>query len=202
MLVGGFVFGLIVGSLADVVQKSDPGQSARVELLGKIHAYLHDNNVPGMLTRVIRTYFSNRYDMQSLFDERSMIFEPLPYKYRELLAKQLGYIGGGSTKGMLGKIPFFCDLDSWSQMKICFKLSRMIAQAPLAGLKLEHSLQQPQSDIDPKDNYLMREGQVATEMFIIMEGVISIERVNQTIYFRQPSLLMLHFSRFIGICLC
>lgn len=132
MLVGGFTFGLIVGSLADVVQKSDPGATARVELLGKIHAFLHENHVrvppsllfsstdfyrhvlgwlvqsmraslassfsstetdmfwllslqvPGKLTRVIRTYFSNLYDLQSLFDERTMIFEPLPMKYREV----------------------------------------------------------------------------------------------------------------------
>lgn len=54
MLAGGFTFGMIVGSLADVVQKSDPGSSARVKKLGKVHAFLHERGVPARTTRKVR----------------------------------------------------------------------------------------------------------------------------------------------------
>jgi hypothetical protein len=39
MLVGGFTFGMIVGSLSDMVRRSNPGDSARGKKLGFVHAF-------------------------------------------------------------------------------------------------------------------------------------------------------------------
>eukprot|EP01050_Picozoa_sp_SAG11_P031437 SAG11_NODE_9767_length_882_cov_1.106003_1_plen_157_part_00 len=87
MLVGGFTFGLIVGSLADVVQKSDPGATVRVKALGKVHAFLHERGVPSRVTRKIRSYFAAMYEHKSVFDEvRSHSPEgPAVYKTRNLV---------------------------------------------------------------------------------------------------------------------
>jgi CRP-like cAMP-binding protein len=174
MLIGGFMFGLIVGSLSDVVQKNDPGSSARVKLLGKIHAYLHFHKIPAKLTRSIRGYFSNLYDHKSLFDERQMIWEPLPDKLRAKLAQQIEYTNSpNASNGILNKIPFFHHLDDWNTIKICCKLRRIVALES-KGLQLDSDGVRGTGDL--RDEYLMREGDLATEMFIVMDGIVAIEK--------------------------
>ena len=93
MLSGGFVFGLIVASLSDIVRKSNPGDTARSQKLGTIHAFLHERQVPAGLTRRVRAFFSTHYHQKgTVADEFNHIFRDLPENLREELALTLQYV--------------------------------------------------------------------------------------------------------------
>jgi hypothetical protein len=57
MLVGGFIFGLIVGSLGEMARKSNPGDSFRTKKISQLSAYLNCRGVTPDLVRRIRLYF-------------------------------------------------------------------------------------------------------------------------------------------------
>ena len=48
---GGFVFGLVVGSLSNLVASSSPGETNRGEALGLLHAWLKERQIPLSLSR-------------------------------------------------------------------------------------------------------------------------------------------------------
>ena len=180
MLTGGFVFGMIVASLSDIVRKSNPGDTMKAELLGGIHAYLHERQCPPGLTRRIRAYFSAHYTTKGTVLDEYDIFVQMPEHFREELALYLNYIDqsngddpkedGEGTVGSFGlkaicHLPFFEGLCNLDVILVCSKL------------KYER-IHQAELDQDGKpDYYVMQENdREATEMFVVLEGSIRIEQ--------------------------
>ena len=60
MLIGGFTFGLIVGSLGEMARKSNPGDTFRTKKISQLSAYLSRRDVTPDLLRRIRLYFQVR----------------------------------------------------------------------------------------------------------------------------------------------
>jgi hypothetical protein len=117
MLVGGFVFGIVIGSIAEVIRTSNPGDTARAvvrgqthtrllphraasrlsspltrhapQVMGEIHAYLVEKRVPLALVKRVRAYFRNRLTEQSAI-EASTVFDTLPPALRRTVGVAVG----------------------------------------------------------------------------------------------------------------
>eukprot|EP01052_Picozoa_sp_SAG31_P013305 SAG31_NODE_797_length_12029_cov_13.875692_12_plen_466_part_00 len=127
MIVGGFVFGLVIGSLSDLERKSNPAGKMQTKLVGHVSAYLSDRRVPADTSRRVRTYFSTEYNIRTAFSahEYENYFLQLPTRLRDELGMQLGYLDSSDKHGLLHETKAFKDLDSLS---ICLICSRMRVQ--------------------------------------------------------------------------
>ena len=96
MLIGGFMFGTIVGSLAETIRKSNPGDSARTKLTGAIHALMYDRKVSQSVALRVRAYFRVLYTETSAIPT-SVVFDKLPARERKELAIALDYLPGSTT---------------------------------------------------------------------------------------------------------
>eukprot|EP01050_Picozoa_sp_SAG11_P002217 SAG11_NODE_108_length_16386_cov_20.828329_11_plen_462_part_00 len=169
MLIGGFMFGMIVGSLAEIIRKSNPGDTARNKRTGAVHAFLHDRKVPRTLSLQIRTFYRSWYTEWSAMPNE-IIFHDLPEKSKKALATALDYIPGTTgtrqgvvrTLGITHRIPFFNNLAWWDVVKICNKLKLLLVN---------------QAKVDPNTNTvqsednIMTQGAIEYEMYIIVDGV-------------------------------
>lgn len=172
MVIGGFVFALIVGSLSDLEKRSNPGDSLRDEKYGLIGAMLQDGpakNVDPALARRIRTFYSNHFHKRTAMDFLPFI-TGCPPSLRDELAYQLhwtdGKDRGRSGAGLLNKLPFFRDLDTLSSICICAKMRSMVA-VPV--------------ETEPdgrRSNLIMVEGTRAETMYVIIE--VELEEENST----------------------
>jgi CRP-like cAMP-binding protein len=95
---------------------------------------------------------------------------------RRELATELGYIHNYKTgkRGILSKIPFCWDVDMDDLIMICCKL-----QAQKFGIA-QQAQQSGKDSAAARDTYIMREGDLGDEMFIITEGAVRIERSEHT----------------------
>eukprot|EP01043_Picozoa_sp_COSAG02_P062262 COSAG02_NODE_8546_length_2530_cov_1.521596_2_plen_340_part_00 len=126
MIVGGFIFGLIIGALSDLSRRSNPAQKELNKKVGWLSAYMADRRVPQALTRTIRAYFNSRYDLVTAFadNEYENIFLQLPVDLRLELARQLRYIepyarpGSDIKPGILSNIPSLGGLDPLSTIMV------------------------------------------------------------------------------------
>lgn len=161
MLVGGFIFGLIIGALSDLSRRSNPAQKETNKKIGWLSAYMADRKVPQHLTRTIRAYFNSRYEMLTAFadTEYENIFLHLPIDLRLELGRQLGYVephhgyssgGGGDPKpALLTKITSLNGLDALSTIMVCSRIKVQSYQRqeynPSAanGYNAEHTIFQP-----------------------------------------------------------
>ena len=56
MVVGGFVFGTVVGNLSEVSRRANPGKSMQSKKTGAMRAFLTDRGISGLLSRRITTW--------------------------------------------------------------------------------------------------------------------------------------------------
>ena len=126
MLVGGFVFGLVIGSLSDISRRANPAGKESKKRIGWLTAYLHDRKVSTGLQRSVRRFFTSKYEAVTVFtdNEYQNYFLPLPSKLRLELARQLKYVGDakGQKGGVLSKVPSMRELDYLSLIAVCSKL--------------------------------------------------------------------------------
>ncbi len=163
MVVGGFIFALIVGSLSELSKRSNPGDTVREEQYGLVSAMLHDGpgrNVDPALARKIRTFYSNHYHKRTAMDFFSFI-TGCPPDLRDELAYQLNWIDGtergNSEAGLLNKLPFFFGLDTLSSIYICSRMRSVLAVPVVA---------EPDGT---RSNLIMVEGTRAEEMYVVIE---------------------------------
>jgi hypothetical protein len=172
MLVGGFTFGMIVGSLSDMVRRSNPGDSAKSKQLGFVHAFLHERKVPPMLTRKIRGYFAALYSQHGTVSDEMKIMNSLPQDMREELCLHLNYVDNGakSTKrSMLWKVAFFEQLGHSDMIRISTQLKYQRIQPP----------EFDEAGRPDPSHYIMKQGEFTNDMFVVLEGMVRIERNNQ-----------------------
>ena len=169
MIVGGFIFGLIIGALSDLSRRSNPAQKETNKKVGWLSAYMADRRVTQGLTRSIRAYFNSRYDMVTAFadTEYQEIFLQLPVDLRLELARQLRYVepfareGHDAKPGWLSNIPSLGGLDPLSTIMVCsrVKLLSFERQEYLHGnASAEHTIFMP--------------GDAGYEMLIVLEGAV------------------------------
>ena len=166
MIIGGFVFGLIVGSLAELSKRANPTELLRQKSVARVGAMLHTgaaNVITPDLARRVRAYYNNYYARRSGLDFFGFIVN-LPVDLRDEMARQMHWIDGVSATGaevfgLLHKVPFFTGLDSLSAIHICARMKVCMA-TPMIG----------SSGDDGRTNLIMEEGQPGEDMFIIIGG--------------------------------
>ena len=163
MVVGGFVFALIVGSLSELSKRSNPGDALRDEKYGLVGAMLHEGlaeHIDPAVARRIRAFYSNHYHKRTAMDFFTFI-TGCPPALRDELAYQLHWIDGAdrgkSEVGLLNKLPFFCGLDPLSSIYICAKMKSIVA------LPVETEADGTRS------NLIMEEGTAGEEMYVVIE---------------------------------
>ena len=176
-LIGTFVTSVVIGQVADMIAHSNPAEKARTDAVGALHGFLHDNRIAPWLTRKIRAHFRNLYAVRGTASPVERYFVDLPMKMRKELAIELGFLHNYKTgkRGLLSKVPFCWDLTADDVIKICCKL-----QAQKFGIAQQAQQRRDKEKADDApDTYIMREGDIGDEMFIITEGSVRIERAEE-----------------------
>ena len=163
MIIGGFVFGLIVGSLAELSKRANPGELMRQKSVARVASMLHSGAakvVTPDLARRVRAYYSNYYSRRTALDFFGFIVS-LPADLRDDLARQMHWVdgvtsGGMEVFGMLHKITFFSGLDSLSCIYICARM-KVIQTFPMIY------------EGEDRLNLVMEEGDDAEDMFIVID---------------------------------
>lgn len=175
MVVGGFVFALIVGSLSELSKRSYPGDALRDEKYGLVGAMLQEGlaeHIDPAVGRRIRAFYSNHYHKRTAMDFLTFI-TGCPPALRDELAYQLHWIDGTergkSEVGLLNKLPFFCGLDPLSSIYICAKMRSIIA----LPVELEAD--------GTRSNLIMEEGTAGEEMYVVIETGVQEESNTQPI---------------------
>jgi hypothetical protein len=166
MIIGGFIFGLIVGNLAELSKRANPGETMRQKSVSRVSSMLHSGAakvVTPDLARRIRAYYSNYYMRRTALDFFGFIVS-LPADLRDDLARQMHWVDGFTSSGMevfglLHKVPFFNGLDNMSSIYICARM-KVIQAVPIAY---------EGGDNGTRQNLIMEEGDDAEEMFIIID---------------------------------
>eukprot|EP01047_Picozoa_sp_COSAG01_P006639 COSAG01_NODE_243_length_20572_cov_24.956137_11_plen_250_part_00 len=162
------VMSLIIGNMSDIIAHANPGQTATKEALGKVHAFLHDRHVPSMLSRRIRAHFSVYYAERGTTEDMTEIFKILPTDMQVELATALRFVSDEKVglKGVFSKVPFFCNLQPSDLIKIGVKMRhQQCFQVSSAG-----------SEEQPVANFIMKEGDRTSEMWIVVDGSVHVER--------------------------
>ena len=165
MLLGGFVFGMIVGFLGDISKDANPEEAMRTRSAALLNALaIRQEKHPELIHRVhhFKTYHDH---VQTALDTLSMLKE-LPWSLASELAIAMTWIDGFHghdhkwRPGLLHRVPFFQGLPEMSTITICSRL--------------KHSLVIPHDSAGVRD-YIFEEGHDAGhEMFIVMHGSILI----------------------------
>lgn len=170
MIAGGFVFGLIVGNLAELSKRANAGELMRQKAVAQTQAILNCSVAQGAVTaetgRRIKNYYTNFYDRRSTLDLLKFI-ENLPPELREEMASQMHWIDGVSDGhevfGLLHKVPFFSGLSNSACITICARMKVMHIQIPRISDETDEKGQ-------IKEGLIMVEGDDAEEMFVVIEG--------------------------------
>ena len=179
MILGGFVFGLIVSNLGELSKQQNISEVMRNEQLDLVRSpkltvafsqsSLHINGVPccwiqvgamlrdqpaklvsPALTRQIMEHYDYAYTRRTVMDYRSLVLE-LPPVLRDQLAQEMRWVDGDG-KGILYSVPFFFGVGNLSCIEICARMRAVLAQ-PLVE----------EAD-GSRSNVIMQEGEKAEEM--------------------------------------
>ena len=127
MIIGGFVFGSIVGTLSDLSAQANPLDRVKTKQLSKVVGVLQGRAVKQRVVKEVRKYFALKYQYETAIDLKPYLFE-LPEALRNDLARELHYISkigdrdGDATEGIVHHVPFFGDLDNTSLILLCLRM--------------------------------------------------------------------------------
>ena len=164
MTVGGFVFGMIVGNLAELSKRANAGELMRQEAVGKVQMILDSGVARGSLSkhlsRRIKTHCGYMLERKTALDINSFVLS-LPPALRDQMAESMHWIDGVADGhevfGLLHKIPFFMGLSNEACIHICAQMKCMFLNPP-----------REQKEV------IMEEGAPSEEMYVVIEGSRSI----------------------------
>jgi hypothetical protein len=187
MIIGGFVFGLIVGNLAELSKRANAGELMRQKAVEQVKAQMNSGVTRSYLSvptrRRVKNYFANTFERLGVDPSRTCTLHRLmtnvPPDLRNLMAREMHWVdgvdaGGKQVFGLLHKVPFFAGLSNAATILICARL-RPLYLKPIA---VEDSITLEERAQLDSDCVVMYEGSAAEDMFVIVEGVktIVIER--------------------------
>jgi CRP-like cAMP-binding protein len=165
MLLGGFIFGMIVSFLGNMSKDSNPEEHKRIRGASLLNAFVMKTEKNPELTRRIRNFKAYQDDAQPPLDQLG-ILRQLPWDMAHELAVSMNWVDGYThhvfQHGMLHKIPFFQKLPELALMRICASLKHVTYSA---------SVTDPETG---SRTYIFKKGDIAHEMFIVISGTICI----------------------------
>lgn len=164
MIIGGFIFGTIVGNLAELSKRANADELMRQKAVAKVQTVFNSGLARGALApdliRRIKSHYRFHHEHYTTTDVGAFILGLTP-DLRDEMAEQLHWIdgvyNGRESFGLLHKVPFFTGLSNLACIKIC------------ASMKVKHLVATPE---DPE--VVMEEGADCEEMYIVVEGSRSV----------------------------
>ena len=130
MVIGGFIFGMIVGALAELSKRANAGELMRQEAVSKVQMVLQSGVARGrvspVLARRIKAHAANILERNTAIEGSFSINQfvlNLPPVMRDQMAESLHWIDGESdghaVYGLLHKVPFFKGIGNAGCIAIC-----------------------------------------------------------------------------------
>ena len=168
MLLGGFVFGMIVGFLGDMSKDANPEESLRTRSAALLNALLIRQDKHPELIRRVRNFKAHHDSVQTAMDTLGMM-KSMPWSLTSELAISMQWIDGYHghddmfRPGIVHRVPFFQGLSEMSTITICSRMKHILVRPSHSN---EHS---------KKRDYIFEAGDIGHEMFIVLEGLILVE---------------------------
>jgi hypothetical protein len=130
MIIGGFIFGMIVGALAELSKRANAGELMRQEAVSKVQMILSSGVARGAVTpelcRRIKNHCSNMLERNTSLDMNAFVLR-LPPAMRNQMAESMhwidGHHDGHPVYGLLHKVPFFSNVGNVGCIQICAKMT-------------------------------------------------------------------------------
>jgi hypothetical protein len=129
MIIGGFIFGMIVGALAELSKRANAGELMRQEAVSRVQMILSSGVARGAVTpelcRRIKNHCSNMLERNTSLDINKFVLQ-LPPAMRDQMAESMHWIDGERdgypVYGILHRVPFFTDVGRVACIQICAQM--------------------------------------------------------------------------------
>lgn len=122
MLLGGFVFGMIVGYLGHLSKDANPEEDVRMRTTSLLNAYVVRQEKNTDLLKRVRNFKAHNDSVQSAMNQMEMM-RMLPWSERIELAQTMQWLDGFTTgsfrPGILHRVPFFQNISEMACISIC-----------------------------------------------------------------------------------
>ena len=174
--VGALLFSFIIGTVSDIIAHSNPGATARNDAIGVVNSFLAERGVKAALLRRSRAHVKDLYEQRGTHLNISEVLSLLPFSVQLELGAALHFLDDPETsrRSAFARVPFFKDLGNSEMLAIgcCLKHVRHVP-IMVVGTD-ERSKDSNERAIN--GTYIMQEGDRGVEMWIIVEGVVSVKR--------------------------
>lgn len=174
MLIGGFVFGLIIGRLGELAKRTNPAERHRQQKMAELNTILVTKTNPE-ITYSVRSFSMHHLREATGLDSEGILMSILPGGLRHDVAGAMHWLdtveGGLVTPGFCGNVPFFVGLSDRVMIAICMKLKRQLfypPDEPTGAL-------QPMEELGPA-HFIMKEGDIGRDMFVVIKGLVVVEK--------------------------
>lgn len=178
---GTLVISVIIGQVSDMIAHANPGEKHQNDVIGMVHGLMHERKIPSLLTRKIRTHFSNLYKLRgTALDLWDDVIRMMPTTMGEELAVELGFLDNlvNGRRGVLTNVPFCQGLGTRDLMLIGCKLQHVKIQMHAGGAGATGGVELGDSDTAKpnQQTWIMKQGERDDRMFIILEGMVRVVR--------------------------
>ena len=164
MIIGGFIFGTIVGNLAELSKRANAGELMRQKAVSRVQIAFTSGVAKGAMTpdliRRIKAYYNFQNERNATIDLKAFV-QGLSTELRDEMAERIHWIdgvtNGRESFGLLHKVPFLTGLSNAACITIC------------AGMKVRHLVPRT-GDVE----MIMEEGADCEEMFFVVVGSRSV----------------------------
>jgi CRP-like cAMP-binding protein len=166
--VGALLFSFIIGTVSDLIAHANPGVTARNDAIGVVNTFLAERGIKPALLRRTRAHVKTLFEERGTHHNIADIMTLLPYHVQVELGAQLRFIDDPETsrRSAFARIPFFKDLGTTEMLAIGCRLRHVRHIPPIRG---------GSGSVD-RAAYIMREGDRGVEMWVVIDGVVGIER--------------------------
>ena len=189
MVAGAFIMSILIGSVSDIISHSNPGEKAKKDAVSIVKGFLHERKVPAVLARRIRAHFSLLYTMRGTTVDFQDFFSMMPRELANELAANMRFIDDAKTgrAGLMHKVPFFSVLEVEDLIRIGCRLRPHRAMPPVVD-----------EEGRPIGGHIMKEGVRGTEMWLVFEGEVRVERGGRDSSEPRQYLGKLRFGEYFG----
>jgi len=147
MVVGGFLFGVLIGSVPRVMERRSAAGNRYSEMEGNVKEYLSEKNTPVGLQERVLYYLEHQYPDRRMFEEES-ILELLPRGVRRDLDVAL-------HQDLINVCLILSRAETRAQRDVCEKLQEKFAE---------------------KDSVIVREGAPPSGIYFVRSGQVQLTR--------------------------
>lgn len=141
MVIGGFIFGMIVGALAELSKRANAGELMRQEAVSKVQMILQSGVARGrvspVLAKLIKAHAANILERNTAIEGAFSLNQfvlGLPPVMRDQMAESMhwidGKVDGHAVYGLLHKVPFFRGIGNLGSIAICSRM-KVVHMTPL-----------------------------------------------------------------------